>query len=224
VDFSAYSMMQWMNSFCEYEALCSPGFSREGTSFIGRADALSCLRYLLRKFFVAFRRHATFASARSRSYRRGSAFRIASIVGTEDLSTRITRAYRKFPRDAFIDGRYFLARCCLVKGSGKKNLLGVSPWGIARISVQQFRPAALRGGKFEVRAEEEVSMSVTGWGNFGNDIRDLRDRAAMTRRIAKEVSDEEAAKSLHKHALELERQAAALAAREPARRSSSTSR
>ena len=97
-----------------------------------------------------------------------------------------------------------------MKGSGKKNLwgyrLGVSP----ESPCCSLAPPLLRDGKLEVRAEEEVSMSITGWGNLGNDIRDLRDRAAMTRRIAKEVSDEEAAKTLHKHALELERQAAAL--------------
>jgi len=43
-DLSAYSMIQWKYSFCEYEALCSPGFSSKRSSFIGRADALPCLR------------------------------------------------------------------------------------------------------------------------------------------------------------------------------------
>jgi len=58
-------------------------------------------------------------------------------------------------------------------------------------------------------------MSITGSGDLGNEIRDLRDRSAMVRRIAKEVSDEEAAKSLRKHAQELERQATALEDRIP---------
>ena len=43
-----------------------------------------------------------------------------------------------------------------------------------------------------------------------SDVRDLRDRAAMARRIASEVSVEEAVKSLHRQARELERKAAEL--------------
>ena len=49
--------------------------------------------------------------------------------------------------------------------------------------------------------------NVTGLGGPGAFVRDLRDRAALTRRIAEEVSDNEAAKSLKKHAQELEQQA-----------------
>jgi hypothetical protein len=49
--------------------------------------------------------------------------------------------------------------------------------------------------------------NITGSGDVGNFIRDLRDRAALTRRIAEEVSDNEAAKSLKKHAHDLEQQA-----------------
>jgi hypothetical protein len=49
--------------------------------------------------------------------------------------------------------------------------------------------------------------NITGSGDLGNFIRDLRDRAALTRRIAEEVSDNEAVKSLKKHAHDLEQQA-----------------
>jgi hypothetical protein len=52
------------------------------------------------------------------------------------------------------------------------------------------------------------SMSnIQGSGYLGNYIRDLRERAAMARRIAKELSDEAAAKRLETHAHHLEREA-----------------
>ena len=57
--------------------------------------------------------------------------------------------------------------------------------------------------------------NVTGSGDLGIYIQDLRDRAAMARRIANEVSDEEAAKSLQKRAQFLEMQAEELEGRTP---------
>ena len=44
--------------------------------------------------------------------------------------------------------------------------------------------------------------NITGSGYLGRYIQELRDRAVIARRIAKELSDEEAAKSLEKHALD----------------------
>ena len=52
--------------------------------------------------------------------------------------------------------------------------------------------------------------NVTGSRDLGKYIRDLRDRAALARRIAKEVSIEEAAKNLQKQAQHLEREATEL--------------
>jgi HAMP domain-containing protein len=52
--------------------------------------------------------------------------------------------------------------------------------------------------------------SVAGSRDLGKYIRDLRDRAALARRIATEVSIEEAAKSLRKQAQHLEREATEL--------------
>ena len=57
--------------------------------------------------------------------------------------------------------------------------------------------------------------NVTGSGDLGKYIRDLRERAAMARRIGKEISDDEAAKSLEKQAQHLEREAKELEGRIP---------
>jgi hypothetical protein len=57
--------------------------------------------------------------------------------------------------------------------------------------------------------------NITASGELGTFVRDLRDRAAMARRISRELSDDEAAKSLEKHAQDLERQAKELEDRAP---------
>jgi len=57
--------------------------------------------------------------------------------------------------------------------------------------------------------------NVMGSSDLGKYIRDLRERAAMARRIAKEVSDDEAAKSLQKQAQHLEQEATELEGRIP---------
>jgi predicted nucleic acid-binding Zn-ribbon protein len=49
--------------------------------------------------------------------------------------------------------------------------------------------------------------NITGSGDIGIHIRSLRDRAATARRLAQEIDNEEAARSLHKHADDLDQQA-----------------
>ena len=52
--------------------------------------------------------------------------------------------------------------------------------------------------------------NITSSGELGIYIRSLRDRAATVRRLARDMSDEEAVRSLHKHADELDRKATEL--------------
>lgn len=49
--------------------------------------------------------------------------------------------------------------------------------------------------------------NVTGSGELGRRIQELRDRAVMARLIARELSDYEASKRLAKHAQTLEQEA-----------------
>lgn len=49
--------------------------------------------------------------------------------------------------------------------------------------------------------------NMTGSGDLGIYIRSLRDRAATARRLAQEIDNEEAARSLQRHADDLDRQA-----------------
>jgi hypothetical protein len=49
--------------------------------------------------------------------------------------------------------------------------------------------------------------NITGSGELGIYIRSLRDRAATVRRLARDISDKEAVRSIHKHADELDRKA-----------------
>jgi hypothetical protein len=51
---------------------------------------------------------------------------------------------------------------------------------------------------------------ITHSGELGIYIRSLRDRAATVRRLAQDITDKAAAQDLHKHAEELDRQAAEL--------------
>ena len=57
--------------------------------------------------------------------------------------------------------------------------------------------------------------NITDSGDSGRYIQELRDRAATVRRISRELSDDEAAKSLAKHAQDLEREAKQLEDRTP---------
>jgi predicted nucleic acid-binding Zn-ribbon protein len=52
--------------------------------------------------------------------------------------------------------------------------------------------------------------SINGAGELGIYVRSLRDRAATVRRLARDITNEEAVRSLHKHADELERKASEL--------------
>jgi hypothetical protein len=49
--------------------------------------------------------------------------------------------------------------------------------------------------------------NINGPGELGIYIRSLRDRAATVRRLARDIANEEAVKSLHKHADDLDRKA-----------------